>query len=353
MKKCKLKTFLTILSVFLILFLYLFSVPASAAAESNNSIGFVTAPTSVDLSYTFYNPNFQNVSESNPNFFYCFQPILVDDLYQASQGSVHYTQDSFSVVGAFPFKNTVFSQYADSPDSLVGVHSFYLTGLGLTATTYSESLQLEDFVIYARDFFCWNHNFNYANYDDIPLVGNEVNFIVGSEDPDSDMFIHHILVRYRTADSPNQNVKVIYSEEDSVYGQELASGIVNVTPLTLGYTDLDTVIYIDELSVHFGDLPAYAFSSSGFDPFLNVYYTYNNFLSQQYIDLGGSGGSDPDDPGNENPALALIPYTTWIGDAVSGFMDFELFRGFTLGGIFVTLLSFSICIWFLKLVAGG
>lgn len=325
-------------------------MPAFAASESNNSIGFVTAPTSVDLSYTFYNPNFQNASEINPNLFYSFQPILVSDLYKVSESSVHYTQDDFSVVGAFPFKNTVFSQYTHSPESLEGVHYFNLTGLSVAPTTYTQNLQLQDFVIYVRDFFCWNHNFNYANYDDIPLVGNEVSLTVGSE-VSTDMFIHHIVVRYRTADSSSPNVKVIYSDEDSVYGEELESSNVIVTPLMLGYTDIDTVIYIEELSVHFSDLPVNAFSSVGFSPFLDVQFTHNPGLVK--YDLGGFGGSDPDDPGNENPALALIPYTTWIGDAVSGFMDFELFKGFTLGGIFVTLLSFTICIWFLKLVAGG
>lgn len=111
-----------------------------------------------------------------------------------------------------------------------------------------------------------NHNFNYANYDDIPLVGNEVSLTVGSE-VSTDMFIHHIVVRYRTADSSSPNVKVIYSDEDSVYGEELESSNVIVTPLMLGYTDIDTVIYIEELSVHFSDLPVNAFSSVGFSPF--------------------------------------------------------------------------------------
>lgn len=72
MKKCKLKTFLSILSVFLILFLYLFSVPAFAASESNNSIGFVTAPTSVDLSYTFIILIFKMHQKSIPIYFIVF-----------------------------------------------------------------------------------------------------------------------------------------------------------------------------------------------------------------------------------------------------------------------------------------
>ena len=103
----------------------------------------------------------------------------------------------------------------------------------------------------------------------------------------------------------------------------------------------DSVIYIKELRVLFNNIPT---SFAGFDPSLQVGYDLNPFLDN-YV-AAGSGGSD-------NPALALLPYTTWIGDAVSGFMDFELFRGFTLGGIFMTLLAFTCVVWFLKLVAGG
>ncbi len=46
-------------------------------------------------------------------------------------------------------------------------------------------------------------------------------------------------------------------------------------------------------------------------------------------------------------------YTTWLGTAVKGFFDAELWPGFTLGGIFLIIVSFSIVVWFLKVFAGG
>lgn len=53
-----------------------------------------------------------------------------------------------------------------------------------------------------------------------------------------------------------------------------------------------------------------------------------------------------------NPGI-FKDYTSWIGTAVGGFLDLEFVEGFTLGGILMTLIGFSVAIWFLKLFAGG
>lgn len=46
-------------------------------------------------------------------------------------------------------------------------------------------------------------------------------------------------------------------------------------------------------------------------------------------------------------------YTGWLGTAVGGFLDFELFPGFSLGGMLGILISFSFIMLFLKFFAGG
>lgn len=80
--------------------------------------------------------------------------------------------------------------------------------------------------------------------------------------------------------------------------------------------------------------------------------TYRNNMSyygfptiQKYIDTDGT---------------IIVPsppyegdYTGWLGTAVGGFLDFELFPGFTLGGMLGILISFSFIMLFLKFFAGG
>lgn len=46
-------------------------------------------------------------------------------------------------------------------------------------------------------------------------------------------------------------------------------------------------------------------------------------------------------------------YTSWLVTATSGFLDAEIFPGFTIGGVMGTLIAFSVVMLFLKLFAGG
>lgn len=46
-------------------------------------------------------------------------------------------------------------------------------------------------------------------------------------------------------------------------------------------------------------------------------------------------------------------YTSWIGLAVSGFLEFQVFPGFSFGALLMVIISFSTVMWFLKLFAGG
>lgn len=46
-------------------------------------------------------------------------------------------------------------------------------------------------------------------------------------------------------------------------------------------------------------------------------------------------------------------YTSWLAEATGGFLDAEIFPGFTIGGVMGTLIAFSVVMLFLKLFAGG
>ncbi len=46
-------------------------------------------------------------------------------------------------------------------------------------------------------------------------------------------------------------------------------------------------------------------------------------------------------------------FTRWIGTAVSGFLDFEIYDGYSLGGLLITIVGFLLVLWFLKLFLGG
>lgn len=56
---------------------------------------------------------------------------------------------------------------------------------------------------------------------------------------------------------------------------------------------------------------------------------------------------------SSNPAIDLAPFTKSLATAVAGFFDFEIFPGFNLGGILITIIAFACVVWWLKLVAGG
>lgn len=53
------------------------------------------------------------------------------------------------------------------------------------------------------------------------------------------------------------------------------------------------------------------------------------------------------------PPDVNFSFTSWLGTAISGFVSFQVFPGFSIGALLTTLISFSCVMWFLKLVAGG
>lgn len=124
-----------------------------------------------------------------------------------------------------------------------------------------------------------------------------------------------------------------------------------------GYIDnsLPHVFHIKSVKFTFNEKPVYddvgmtvrrfSFNTEyDFDPRFSGFYDY-------YFDY--LVPSSPDVPVYPQDDFPLMPFANWLGGAVSGFLDLQLFPGFTLGGIFVTLFAFTCVVWFLKLVAGG
>lgn len=77
------------------------------------------------------------------------------------------------------------------------------------------------------------------------------------------------------------------------------------------------------------------------------YPDFDNFLKGSTIDIPTVPGY-PGEPDKEVSSL-----TRWLGVAVSGFTDVELWEGFSIGGVLAIIVSFSVVMMFLKVFAGG
>lgn len=77
------------------------------------------------------------------------------------------------------------------------------------------------------------------------------------------------------------------------------------------------------------------------------YPDFNNFLQGSTIDIPTVPGY-PGEPDEEVSSL-----TRWLGAAISGFTDVELWEGFSIGGLLAIIVSFSVVMMFLKVFAGG
>lgn len=108
-------------------------------------------------------------------------------------------------------------------------------------------------------------------------------------------------------------------------------------------------IYIDTLEV---DLPMVHNELYMFDSYFNnsypmeiKYFTANDdqFLAFRYKDVRNSAGN----------ITGYRGFTSFIGNAVSGFLDVQIMPGLSLSLILVVIISFSLVLWFLKVFAGG
>ena len=187
---------------------------------------------------------------------------------------------------------------------------------------------LQEMNISLSNFYCWNYDFGL----DIGSTRSEVSLNIRYPEGDP-FYVSSLDVYYKVFGSnelQSTSITVDYSSGDGEY-------LLDLSPSLLGITERNTLVYIYDLTINFTIVDPRA---DFLDLDLSVGYVFNPYI-HSFI--------SPED----NPAFALRPYTEWIATAVGGFFDLEIFPGFSLGGIFMTLVAFMCAIWFLKLVAGG
>lgn len=108
-------------------------------------------------------------------------------------------------------------------------------------------------------------------------------------------------------------------------------------------------IYIDTLEI---DLPMVHDEQYMFESYFNdsspmeiKYFTANDdqFVAFRYNDVRNSAGN----------ITGYRGFTSFIGNAVSGFLDVQIMPGLSLSLILVVIICFSLVLWFLKVFAGG
>lgn len=203
-------------------------------------------------------------------------------------------------------------------------HSYQFNSVYSPIAAYT--VTLADMTIDVSDFYCWNSD-SYGDFTN--GLHSEVSFDL-SYNEDSP-FVDSFDVVYRVIGSDEV---VSYS---SIVEYEASGFDFDISPELFGVTDPYAVVFVYSLTVNFSIPDTTPTYGSIFD----LHYCYNPFVFNVV----------PDAP--DNPAFALRPYTEWIATAVGGFFDLQIFPGFSLGGIFMTLVSFMCVVWFLKLVAGG
>lgn len=183
-----------------------------------------------------------------------------------------------------------------------------------------------------RDFYCWPEN----QTDEGLRYPCEVSLDLGSSNSQLSFVGSRI---YYSVNGSNEILEAHFSFDDLTAYDNLD---FTVKPDYLPGVSPTDVVYI-----YLWDFSIYQSIGSS----LNIedgYLSYCFNPDVRKIDLNSARGFD-----SENPAVPLLDYTAWIGTAVSGFLDLQIFPYFTLGGVLMTLLAFTCVIWFLKLVAGG
>lgn len=237
--------------------------------------------------------------------------------------------------------------------AFIGTCSFNYNGFKFSNTQDSGSLSYPSFLVTdtdvklsLRDFYMWNQTFDNSitTNSEISLI---FDYITSALRPYYFDFYYSL-----AGDSTINYLSVPASDFDSSENSNVGSFVFS--PSVLDIDDREAVVYVHQCLIRMGDSP-YALGDSLLSEVifaLTATYTFNPYLDNySTVPVEPDVPVPPVDP--DNPAIALSRYTEWIGDALGGFLDFNIFPGFTLGGIFMTLLAFSCVVWFLKLVAGG
>lgn len=234
-------------------------------------------------------------------------------------------------VNSLPHINSHTDLTIDENNNLSGLAAFdYYVTVNDFPTEYAAPPFISSFQFV--DFYCWNH-------DDVQEFHSEIVFYI----PEFNREVISIDIVYR----PVGEVDYTTVSLDPSGFSNFRFGNFEIAPEDIdGNGRSDAVYYVKSLIIKYADPPSdYTVEShANVDGILSFCY-YPGLLEYDISEHEGQPEG--------NPAFALAPYTTWLANAVSGFMDFELYKGFSLGGIFMTIIAFACCVWFIKLVAGG
>ena len=325
----------------LILLVVFFAVPASAEESFSplDNQNVYDSPGRFIINYyvtpVYGSPFYASFSSSPLVSFYPDAPFiytwLTNDYYTAYD--VNYVDPYLRFrVDYYPSINNHTDLTIDENNNLNGLASFDFVA---NPVNYSNDYLAYPFISSFQfvDFYCWNH-------DDVQEFNSEIVMYI----PSFDREVTSIDIVYR----PAGEVDYVTASLNPSDFHDFSIGDFQIAPEDIdGNGRSDAVYYIKSLSINFADPPA---DYTNYADYANI----NGILSFCYYPgLLEYDISEHEGQPEGNPALALAPYTTWLANAVSGFMDFELYKGFSLGGIFMTIIAFACCVWFIKLVAGG
>lgn len=343
---CRSKYFV---AIFLVLFLFVtssFSVSASSHYVTDDNVhSFTGVPIVFDIGFSYTGTS---IGSEHASLLFAFDPLFTDT---SNESFLDYSEarsyldnnNYFRSENSFKYSTSLLSSFDDSDLSFVPIdYSVHNEIVGSVAAVnqfdFSSFVQdldvtsIDHFDLKASDFSCW--------IDDAGVVGTELFFGFSSFDYSSpDFDFGELRIGYSEYGNTDQITYVTLQPSEYLTGNDYLA----VTPSLLGIDDYGTYIYITDLTLSFdyNRAASYLFTDSVFT--VTTVYTFNPDLYHIAY-----GEQVPD-----NPSVPLLSYTEWIGTAVSGFMDLQIAPGFTLGGIFMTILAFVCVVWFLKLVAGG
>lgn len=145
-------------------------------------------------------------------------------------------------------------------------------------------------------------------------------------------------------------IEAVYEYEYSLLGSsEIVSGSLVVPAGEYPYDDIAAAVFLYE------NMPEPVRFHSFKITFRNLNASSVSFYSRvSTIEQSDRVDLRSKDVVTDEPSkLGFADYTSWIATAVGGFLDFELFPGFTFGGILMVFIAFSCVMWFLRLVGGG
>lgn len=317
------------------------------------------APVPGDLSLGLYNGN---IFDGSVNIVYPMNSFLVDPLFftpdlpsQYSYSGTFIYDNEFAQPGtthnyaSYEFVYNDYVRYLDYADG-------YYSGWASSAV-YFRAFDGEDgsgintqsgLVLTAHDFFASYNTFD-SSYKSEVFLSFDVSYLrsygyFGSSGSDYDnisvVFDYYLI---------NEVDQLIAGKETVVLPiEQFFDGEYE-------YVNIDVGDYLRSTGVLSASRPlAYISSFYIAFPITDAYDLDNGWYPRLEFDVIYS--YDPSLNVNmfaRDETLPFHDYTAFLATAASGFLNLQIFPGFTISGLLISLLGFACAIWFLKIFAGG